>query len=114
VKNSQKNLILWAFVIFAVLFHVLFCEWNLFWKNGDDTGAIIAEIWDGDSRDSRVTLYAHGESTLLAISLGVVIPLLLLIARIYLQLGWFNTIFVGSWLKKEINAWRSLSEQNPT
>jgi len=105
VKDAQKNLILWVLVIFAVLFHVLFCEWRFIdWKDVDDKGAMIVELWDG-SYDSSIYLYAHGEGTLLAISLGVVVPLLLLTARIYLQLGWLNTIFVGSWLKRAWSWW---------
>lgn len=117
MKDAQKKLILWALVIFAVLFHVLFCEWQVFdWKYGDDKGATIARFCRG------IYLYAHApapanslifslnakaehdeESNLLAISLGIIIPLLLLTARIYLQLGWFNTIFVGNWLKRAGN-----------
>ena len=117
LKDTQKRLILWALVFFAVLFHILFCEWQVFnWKRGDNKGAMIAELWDGDSYDSSIRLYAHApagsrgsslfaksepeESNQLAIPLGIIAPLLLLTARIYFQLGWFDTVFVGSRLKR--------------
>ena len=98
--ESQKRLVLGALVGFALLLHVLFCEWEWEASQKLQAGPIIVTLMNDGA--SRIVIYSEGENSQVAVFAGIVVPLGLLVLRVYLQLGWFGTVFMASRIKRRL------------
>jgi hypothetical protein len=94
MNSKQRNFVVFALLVFAVVLHFIFCDWGY-----EGSGLIVGT---GITREVRST-YWHdtqewglhaasllptaGSAVLLAIAFGVVTPLVLAIVAVVIALG---------------------------
>lgn len=87
MTNSQKTMILLFLIIFSFILHITFCEWS---SPREYSWAAQPIFGDQGDRDT-ISLYADKiiyKKNVIAIIIGIFIPIILIGFALYLYLGW--------------------------